>query len=104
MGPTLFTHADYCPIVVVDDVLCDDISASAFDSEVLGKESKCLDLTNKEDGFRTAKCHKSKCNNVNHTFDFDVAGDTYVCESDFQQIYIGENIYECPRLTAVCPE
>lgn len=85
------------------DVRCDDISANALESERLGEKSKCVEVI-KDNGGRTARCLKSNCNHTSHTFEFQVEGDVYKCEKDFQQISIGEATYECPRLTAVCPE
>ncbi len=59
------------------------------------------------DGNKAAMCVKSSCNEDDQTFDFVVEGKTYSCVIDFQVIEVsasGTNyVFNCPRLTQVCP-
>jgi len=105
IGPS-FTHADWCPLVVDDNVDCDDPSATKlFADEVFNKDSKCLDVT--VDGNRAAMCLISSCNEENQTFDFGIGGNLYSCTEDFEVINVdvsgSEYKFDCPRLTQVCP-
>lgn len=105
IGPS-FTHADYCPLVVSNAQDCDDVYGLKLHAvEVFGKGSKCMDVT-KSTG-KSALCLKGSCNQNTKSYDFEVENKILSCTKDFEEISVemyGETmLFQCPRLTQVCP-
>jgi len=110
IGPT-FTKANYCPLVIRNEIDCyDESSTPLFTEEHFGSNSKCVSI--KEDGKQlTSLCLKSECNYANHTFDILIGKRNqfvFHCKKNLEyhvfQIHNKSFTVECPRLPAVCPD
>jgi len=103
LGPSTFQSADYCPVVQINQLACDNENAMSLQEfEVFGSDSRCVDVI--IDDLDSAVCLKASCNKNKRSFDFYVGQDVYSCEESFQVVIIDSLTIQCPRLTAVCPE
>lgn len=106
LGPSTFQSADYCPVIQINQLACDNENAAPLEHfEVFSSDSRCVDVS--IDGSDSAVCLKATCNTNKRTFDFYVGQDVYSCKESSQVVIIDsfENLtIQCPRLTAVCPD
>mmetsp|Transcript_12295 Transcript_12295/g.15592 ORF Transcript_12295/g.15592 Transcript_12295/m.15592 type:complete len:416 (-) Transcript_12295:389-1636(-) len=112
-GPTYFHYADWCPMVNVNNVQCNNASPFVnkvdLNVEVFGDSSKCMDVSI-DSNPTTAICVKTACDKDKKQFQFQVGQRYYVCKVKDSGKIIEVNTmgkkytFTCPSLRQACPD